>query len=138
MLAENKLNIVQEGGLAPLVGLLHSPNPEVAKQSCGCLRNLAVSPLNKEKILQENALPPLINLLESDDPKTQELAASALRNLAYNEAIGLKMVDAGALIPLIDLLTSQVCHPCAKPHSPRHFSSRKTPREHGSPHDCLF
>ncbi len=55
-----------------------SPNPEVAKQACGCIRNLAVSPVNKEKILQENALPPLINLLESDDPKTQELAASGL------------------------------------------------------------
>jgi hypothetical protein len=60
-----------------------SPNPEVAKQSCGCVRNLAVSPVNKEKILQENALPPLINLLESDDPKTQELAASALRKSAH-------------------------------------------------------
>lgn len=40
-IAENKINIVQEGGLPPLVLALQTSNERVQKQAAGAIRNLS-------------------------------------------------------------------------------------------------
>jgi len=46
---QNEVQIVQEGGMRPLVALLRSSNDKVQRQAAGALANLSVHPKNKVK-----------------------------------------------------------------------------------------
>ena len=41
--ADNRQNIVEEGGIQPLIALMQSPNVEVQRQSTKAIANLAVN-----------------------------------------------------------------------------------------------
>jgi len=50
--AENKVKIVQEGGLPPLIALLRSPLETIQEQAAVAIRNISVNPEYDVKIVQ--------------------------------------------------------------------------------------
>ena len=80
---ENKLTVVQEGALPPLVRLLESPEEEVQMQVAVVLRNLAVNNSNKVKMVQADALRPLLKLLKSPNVRVQEQACACVQVRHY-------------------------------------------------------
>lgn len=128
--AENKVLIVQLGGLTPLIRQMLSPNVEVQCNAVGCITNLATHEANKAKIARSGALGPLTRLAKSRDMRVQRNATGALLNmthsgknlcsrqnfvpspgitiLTYNSAgeNRQQLVSAGAIPVLVHLLTS--------------------------------
>jgi len=80
---ENKLTVVQEGALPPLVRLLESPEEEVQMQVAVVLRNLAVNNSNKVKMVQADALRPLLKLLKSPNVRVQEQSCACVQVRHY-------------------------------------------------------
>ncbi len=76
-LAENKVLIVQLGGLTPLIRQMLSPNVEVQCNAVGCITNLATHEDNKAKIARSGALGPLTRLARSKDMRVQRNATGA-------------------------------------------------------------
>jgi len=82
--AENKVLIVQLGGLAPLIRQMMSPNVEVQCNAVGCITNLATQEDNKAKIARSGALGPLTRLAKSKDMRVQRNATGALLNMTHS------------------------------------------------------
>lgn len=57
------LQIVAEAALAPLVGLLRSPNAALGEHSSATIANLCANPAIRLRVVQEGALPALVSLL---------------------------------------------------------------------------
>lgn len=72
--ADNKLLIVQLGGLEPLIRQMLSTNVEVQCNAVGCITNLATHDENKTKIAKSGALVPLTRLARSKDMRVQRNA----------------------------------------------------------------
>lgn len=99
-LAENKVLIVQLGGLEPLIKHMFSANVEVQCNAVGCVTNLAthgpseiscrssiaqvVIDDNKNKIARSGALVPLTNLARTKDLRVQRNATGALLNMTHS------------------------------------------------------
>jgi vacuolar protein 8 len=83
-LAENKVLIVQLGGLTPLIRQMMSPNVEVQCNAVGCITNLATHEDNKAKIARSGALGPLTRLAKSKDMRVQRNATGALLNMTHS------------------------------------------------------
>lgn len=75
--AENKLLIVQLGGLEPLIRQMLSTNVEVQCNAVGCITNLATHDDNKTRIAKSGALVPLTRLARSKDMRVQRNATGA-------------------------------------------------------------
>lgn len=84
--AENKVLIVQLGGLTPLIRQMLSPNVEVQCNAVGCITNLATHEENKAKIARSGALGPLTRLAKSKDMRVQRNATGALLNMTHSGA----------------------------------------------------
>lgn len=84
LLAENKVLIVQLGGLTPLIRQMMSPNVEVQCNAVGCITNLATHEDNKAKIARSGALGPLTRLAKSRDMRVQRNATGALLNMTHS------------------------------------------------------
>lgn len=82
--AENKVLIVQLGGLPPLIRQMLSPNVEVQCNAVGCITNLATHEENKAKIARSGALGPLTRLAKSRDMRVQRNATGALLNMTHS------------------------------------------------------
>lgn len=82
--AENKVLIVQLGGLTPLIRQMMSPNVEVQCNAVGCITNLATHEENKAKIARSGALGPLTRLAKSRDMRVQRNATGALLNMTHS------------------------------------------------------
>lgn len=82
--AENKVSIVQLGGLQPLIRQMMSPNVEVQCNAVGCITNLATHEDNKAKIARSGALGPLTRLAKSKDMRVQRNATGALLNMTHS------------------------------------------------------
>src|SRR3954454_4915772 len=82
--AENKVLIVQLGGLTPLIRQMLSPNVEVQCNAVGCITNLATHEDNKAKIARSGALQPLTRLAKSKDMRVQRNATGALLNMTHS------------------------------------------------------
>lgn len=82
--AENKVLIVQLGGLVPLIRQMRSPNVEVQCNAVGCITNLATHEENKAKIARSGALGPLTQLAKSRDMRVQRNATGALLNMTHS------------------------------------------------------
>ena len=82
--AENKVSIVQLGGLTPLIRQMLSPNVEVQCNAVGCITNLATHEENKAKIARSGALGPLTRLAKSRDMRVQRNATGALLNMTHS------------------------------------------------------
>lgn len=122
--AENKVLIVQLGGLPPLIRQMLSPNVEVQCNAVGCITNLATHEENKAKIARSGALGPLTRLAKSRDMRVQRNATGALLNMTHSGRkrpvhVAVKMsltcvpdenrqqlVNAGAIPVLVQLLSS--------------------------------
>ena len=63
----NKMKIVQEGALEPLVRLLSSDDIDILREVCACLSNLALGDENKLEVVKSGAVPALISLSQSQD-----------------------------------------------------------------------
>lgn len=85
--AENKVLIVQLGGLTPLIRQMLSPNVEVQCNAVGCITNLATHEENKAKIARSGALGPLTRLAKSRDMRVQRNATGALLNMTHSGKI---------------------------------------------------
>ena len=83
-IAENKVLIVQLGGLTPLIRQMLSPNVEVQCNAVGCITNLATHEENKAKIARSGALGPLTRLAKSRDMRVQRNATGALLNMTHS------------------------------------------------------
>jgi vacuolar protein 8 len=82
--AENKVSIVQLGGLQPLIRQMMSANVEVQCNAVGCITNLATHEDNKAKIARSGALGPLTRLAKSKDMRVQRNATGALLNMTHS------------------------------------------------------
>ncbi|CAG8597866.1 5935_t:CDS:10, partial [Paraglomus occultum] len=104
--SENKLLIVQMGGLEPLIRQMLSPNVEVQCNAVGCITNLATHDENKSKIARSGALVPLTRLARSKDMRVQRNATGALLNMTHSDENRQQLVNAGAIPVLVGLLNS--------------------------------
>jgi len=104
--AENKLLIVQLGGLEPLIRQMLSTNVEVQCNAVGCITNLATHDENKTKIAKSGALVPLTRLARSKDMRVQRNATGALLNMTHSDENRAQLVNAGAIPVLVALLSS--------------------------------
>jgi len=82
--ADNKVKIVNLGGLAPLIKQMNSNNVEVQCNAVGCITNLATHEDNKRKIAVSGALAPLTRLAKSKDMRVQRNATGALLNMTHS------------------------------------------------------
>lgn len=77
--------VLDEGALQPVIGLLSSSCTESQRESALLLGQFATTePDFKAKIVQRGAVPPLIDMLSSSDVQLKEMAAFALGRLAQN------------------------------------------------------
>lgn len=103
---DNKVLIVEMGGLTPLIRQMLSPDIEVQCNAVGCVTNLATQDANKAKIAQSGALIPLTRLAKSPDLRVQRNATGALLNMTHSPENRKQLVDTGSVPVLVDLLSS--------------------------------
>lgn len=103
---ENKVLIVEMGGLTPLIRQMMCPNIEVQCNAVGCITNLATQDQNKTKIAKSGALIPLTKLANSPDLRVQRNATGALLNMTHSYENRKELVDAGSVPVLVQLLTN--------------------------------
>lgn len=97
-----------EGGVPPLVTLLHSVDPKVQRAVAGTLRTLAFkNEENKNLIVARGALPLLIHMLRADDSSIHYEAVGVIGNLVHSSHhIKQRVLEEGALQAVIELLSS--------------------------------
>ena len=79
------MQVLEEGALQPVIGLLSSSCTESQRESALLLGQFATTDHEfKAKIVQRGAVPPLIVMLGSSDVQLKEMAAFALGRLAQN------------------------------------------------------
>ncbi|KAK9370028.1 armadillo-type protein [Lipomyces kononenkoae] len=103
---DNKILIVEMGGLEPLIRQMQSVNVEVQCNAVGCITNLATHEDNKVKIARSGALVPLTKLAKSKDMRVQRNATGALLNMTHSDENRQELVTAGAIPVLVSLLQS--------------------------------
>ncbi|ODV59746.1 protein anchor VAC8 [Ascoidea rubescens DSM 1968] len=103
---DNKVLIVQMGGLDPLIRQMESQNTEVQCNAVGCITNLATQDDNKAKIAKSGALVPLTRLAKNKDLRVQRNATGALLNMTHSLENRKELVNAGAVPVLVSLLSS--------------------------------
>jgi len=103
----DKAQIVREGGIRALIGLLCSSgaSPEAKKYAASALSNLSYcNPSIKAQIAREGGIPPLIALIKHGCPEGKTQACAALLNLSVDEANKLHIAKEGGILPLISLM----------------------------------
>ena len=103
---DNKLLIVEMGGLEPLIHEMMGNNVEVQCNAVGCITNLATRDDNKHKIATSGALIPLTKLAKSKHIRVQRNATGALLNMTHSHENRKELVNAGAVPVLVSLLSS--------------------------------
>lgn len=103
---DNKLLIVEMGGLEPLISQMMGNNVEVQCNAVGCITNLATQDDNKHKIATSGALVPLTRLAKSKHIRVQRNATGALLNMTHSEENRRELVNAGSVPVLVSLLSS--------------------------------
>ncbi|GMM38350.1 protein anchor [Saccharomycopsis crataegensis] len=103
---DNKVLIVEMGGLQPLIKQMESVNTEVQCNAVGCITNLATQDDNKAKIAKSGALGPLTRLAKNRDLRVQRNATGALLNMTHSFENRQELVNAGAVPVLVGLLSS--------------------------------
>ena len=103
------VQVLEEGALQPVIGLLSSSCTESQRESALLLGQFATTDHEfKAKIVQRGAVPPLITMLGSSDVQLKEMAAFALGRLAQN-------VDNQAGI--VQVLLARRPSPCLAEHA---------------------
>lgn len=104
---EYQIQIVEMGGLTPLLPLLQSAYVPLVISAAACLRNLSIHPENEQPILSAGILPCLINLItQSGNVEVQCHVISSLRNLvANNDADKTEFAKAGLFDHMKDVIS---------------------------------
>ena len=103
--AENRIPMVDEGSLRPLITYIRNEDGDVIgrQYSALALGNLASEPENHEEIVKLDGIDSLITLLKAEDVHSGRYAAFALSNLASNPSHRYQIVEEGAIAPLVAL-----------------------------------
>ncbi|KDO17847.1 hypothetical protein SPRG_16729, partial [Saprolegnia parasitica CBS 223.65] len=102
--AEHCNTIGDEGGVAPLIALAHSEDPNAHTLAIAALRRLCqVSATNRGRIVRGGGLVPLALAGHSEELETQREVAATLCNLSLSDEYKMEIVLSGALPPLITL-----------------------------------
>jgi len=100
-----QLEIVECGGLPPLLELLKSNTQQIVLAAVACIRNISIHSVNEKPIVEAGFLKLLIELISSD--KGEEIqchALSTIRNLAASDYNKKLIVKEGAAETIINLL----------------------------------
>lgn len=125
-IAENKVLIVQLGGLTPLIRQMQSANVEVQCNAVGCITNLATHEENKAKIARSGALGPLTRLAKSKDMRVQRNATGALLNMTHSGECSLTNFHLFAVTDILQTRTGSSLSTLAPFLSWSSFSHLKT------------
>ena len=82
MYTENRLSIVQVGGLLPLGSAAQVMDLEIQREVAACLCHVSLSDENKVPIVISNAIKPMLMLCQSADVEVARLACGAAANIA--------------------------------------------------------
>jgi len=100
-----QLEIVEYGGLPPLLELLKSNSQQIVLAAVACIRNISIHNVNEKPIVEAGFLKLLIELISSD--KGEEIqchALSTIRNLAASDYNKKLIIKEGAAETIINLL----------------------------------
>ena len=119
--AENRDEVVEAGGIDPLVKLLHEGEPMSQRFAAAAIARLATNHTgNAATIAKAGAIPSLVNLLSGErGDQAQEEAAGALFELADDAGNRISITEAGGIGPLVTLLGSSNSN--ARRHAERVF-----------------
>ena len=103
----NRAQIVQEGGLVPLLAVCGSSrNNAVLQNATEALVNLSQHAPNRRAMVLASTTPPLVKLCtEAADARVLAHAAEVIRNLARDEGSRMRIVEEGAVGPLVRLIS---------------------------------
>ncbi|XP_078437333.1 U-box domain-containing protein 11-like [Wolffia australiana] len=104
--AENRVEIVRGGALAPLISLISSSDPQIQEQSVTAILNLSLRDDIRDQIAAAGAIQPLIRALRTGTSTARENAACALLRLSQIEEQGLAMEIGDAIPWLVELLAT--------------------------------
>jgi len=100
-----QLEIVECGGLPPLLELLKSNTKQIVLAAVACIRNISIHSVNEKPIVEAGFLKLLIELISSNkDEEIQCHALSTIRNLAASDYNKKLIVKEGAAETIINLL----------------------------------
>ncbi|XP_043920496.1 armadillo repeat-containing protein 3 [Protopterus annectens] len=100
----SKVQILEHGGLEPLIRLLASPDPDVKKNSVECIFHLVQDFQTRAAVRELNGIPALLELLKSEYPIIQQLALKTLVILTYDVESRIVLRDSQGLDKLIELM----------------------------------
>ncbi|XP_023557751.1 armadillo repeat-containing protein 3 [Octodon degus] len=102
-----KVQILEHGGLEPLIRLLRSPDPDVKKNSIESIYNLAQDFECRAALQELNAIPPVLDLLKSEYPIIQLLALKTLGAMTNSKKSQAMLRDNQGLDQLIKILETK-------------------------------
>ncbi|XP_078306478.1 armadillo repeat-containing protein 3 isoform X5 [Panthera onca] len=103
----SKVQILEHGGLEPLVRLLASPDPDVKKNSVECIYNLTQDFQCRAALQELNAIPPILDLLKSEYPVIQLLALKTLGIITNDKEARTTLRDNQGVDHLIKILETK-------------------------------
>uniref|UniRef100_A0A667G187 Armadillo repeat containing 3 n=1 Tax=Lynx canadensis TaxID=61383 RepID=A0A667G187_LYNCA len=103
----SKVQILEHGGLEPLVRLLASPDPDVKKNSVECIYNLTQDFQCRAALQELNAIPPILDLLKSEYPVIQLLALKTLGIITNDKEAQTTLRDNQGVDHLIKILETK-------------------------------
>ncbi|XP_047724394.1 armadillo repeat-containing protein 3 isoform X4 [Prionailurus viverrinus] len=103
----SKVQILEHGGLEPLVRLLASPDPDVKKNSVECIYNLTQDFQCRAALQELNAIPPILDLLKSEYPVIQLLALKTLGIITNDKEARATLRDNQGVDHLIKILETK-------------------------------
>ncbi|XP_065587648.1 armadillo repeat-containing protein 3 [Cyrtonyx montezumae] len=99
-----KVQILEQGGLEPLISLLGSPDPDVTKNSVECIYLLVQDFQSRAAVGELNVIPPLLDLLKSEYPVIQLLALKTLEVISKNREMRIILGENQGLDCLLKIL----------------------------------
>lgn len=80
-IANYQLDIVRNGGLAPLAKLITSNKLPLILSAVACIRNISIHPLNESPIIDSGFLPHLVKLLDRSEDEVLTHTVITMRNV---------------------------------------------------------
>jgi len=100
----NKVKIVTDGAMPPLVELLKMKNSGIRELATAAVLTLSAAASNKPIIAASGAAPFLVQILKSGSVQGKVDAVTALHNLSTSNENSIELLDPSAVFPLINLL----------------------------------
>ncbi|XP_047160765.1 U-box domain-containing protein 15 [Vigna umbellata] len=100
----NKVKIVTDGAMPPLVELLKMKSSGIRELATAAVLSLSAAASNKPIIAASGAAPFLVQILKSGTVQGKVDAVTALHNLSTSNENSIELLDPSAVFPLINLL----------------------------------